>query len=106
MSVPGWLALGYAAVLVLVLAGTLITVVWLLSRIARSVRQIGAALQEVERHTRPLAGELRPLDDSLTQVAESLARVRGHLAAAEAQPAPPPHDAALQTARARGDERR
>jgi hypothetical protein len=79
------LTIGYVVTLVIVLAASLITILWYLWRIATLMRQVKEALIEVERNTQPLEASLTPVNQSLEGVASALVRTRDHLAATEAQ---------------------
>jgi len=59
-----WLTIGYAAVLVLALAVSLIAILVQLWRIGTVLRDIGGALREVRTATGPLGGYLQSLHDA------------------------------------------
>jgi hypothetical protein len=78
-----WATVAYAVILGLVLAATLITVLWALWGIGTVLGQINVALAQVERHTQPLASLLAPANQGLAQAATALLAARDHLAATD-----------------------
>lgn len=68
MEALHWLTLGYAAVLVLALAVSLIAILVQLWRIGTVLGEIGGALSEVRTSTAPLGGYLKALHDVFVDV--------------------------------------
>ena len=83
-------SLAYAAILVLALAGVLVTIWILLLRISGVLSRVQAHLEEVARLTQPLNGQLGALTTAVVTGAETVSRsvdtfadsVRTHLHAA------------------------
>ena len=68
MEALRWLTLGYAVVLVLALAVSLIAILVQLWRIGTVLAEIGAALTEVRTSTTPLSSYLKALHDAFVDV--------------------------------------
>ncbi len=83
-TVLTWLTVGYVVILVLVLAATLITVLWALWSTGSALGKVAEALIEVERNSAPLEGVLVPVNEGLVTVAGALVSARDHLAATDA----------------------
>lgn len=78
------LTVGYAVVLVVVVAVSLIVIGRTLWSVAGSLDQIADGLRIVERQTAPLAGYVTALNDGLGQVAAGLLETAEHLDGADA----------------------
>ena len=65
------LTLGYLAVLVAALAGSLIAILVELRRIGGGLAEVGAALTRVRDHTAPLSGHLEAVRDASVALAET-----------------------------------
>ena len=74
----------YTLILVLVLAVTLITIVFYLWRIGSTLAQIGDGLKVVERQTEPLAEKLDQINGGLAAVSQGLSHSADELAATDA----------------------
>ncbi len=68
------------AIVVLVLAFTLISVAVALSRSARHIRAIAGGLEAVDGYTAPLGGHLTTINDALGKLLRGLSSADGHLA--------------------------
>lgn len=77
MSVLGWLTLGYAAVLVIVLATSLTAIALYLRSTSRLLGEAREALERVRDHTAPLEGPLAALEAAVSEVAEQAADAIG-----------------------------
>lgn len=91
-----WLTGIYLAILVLVLAFAVGSVLFYLWRIGTTLRAIANGLSAVEGHTRPLGEKLGAANAGLGAIAGSLSSARDHLVAT---------DAALATLTSGGEER-
>jgi hypothetical protein len=78
-----WLTGIYLAVLVLVLAVTLLSVAFYAWRIGSTLRQIAGGLAAVQGHTEPLNAYLAATNDGLGAIAASLTSARDHLVATD-----------------------
>lgn len=74
---------GYALVLVVVIAVSLIVVGWGLWSIGTTLGRIAGGLKVVERQTAPLGGYVDALNGGLTTVKDGLLSVAGHLSDAD-----------------------
>jgi hypothetical protein len=73
----------YVIVLVLVLAATLITILYYLRKIGATLGQIAGGLQVVERQTAPLAEKIDGINGGLGAISANLGVAAGHLAATD-----------------------
>jgi uncharacterized protein YoxC len=76
------LTLIYAAVLVVALAASLITILVYLRRIATTLGEAHAALAAVRKETEPLAQHLQPVHDAIADSAQELAHAQQQIDAA------------------------
>ncbi len=76
-------SVGYVAVLVIVVAVSLIVIGRVLWSVAGSLGRIADGLLVVERQTAPLSGYVMALNDGLGQVAAALAETAEHLDVAD-----------------------
>jgi hypothetical protein len=77
------LTVAYAIILVLVLAATLITILYYLRKIGSTLGQIADGLQVVERQTAPLAEKIDAINGGLGAISTGLHGAAGHLAATD-----------------------
>lgn len=77
------LTVAYAVILVVVLAATLITILYYLRKIGSTLGQIAGGLQVVERQTEPLAGQIGAINGGLTSISAGLSGAAEHLAATD-----------------------
>jgi hypothetical protein len=77
------LTVAYVIVLVLVLAATLITILYYLRKIGTTLGQIAAGLQVVESQTEPLADKIDGINGGLAAIASGLGVAAGHLGATD-----------------------
>ncbi len=77
------LTVAYALILVVVLAATLITIVFYLWKIGTTLGQIAGGLQTVERQTAPLAVQIDGLNAGLGAIGGGLGTAAGDLAATD-----------------------
>jgi hypothetical protein len=73
----------YALILVIVLAATLITILYYLWRIGTTLGKIAGGLQQVETQTAPLAEKIDGINAGLGAVKAGLGTAAGHLAATD-----------------------
>ena len=75
-----WLTVGYVVVLVLVLAATLIAILYYLRKIGGTLGQIAEGLSVVERQTAPLAEKIDAINGGLGAIGAGLAGAADELA--------------------------
>ena len=84
MAVLMWLTIGYAVILVLVLAVSLTIIAATLWSVGTTLGQVAGGLRVVEQQTAPLAGHLNGLNGGLGAVADGLRPATEHLAVTDA----------------------
>ena len=77
------LTAAYAVILVVVLAATLITILYYLRKIGDTLGQIAGGLQVVEQQTAPLGEKIDAINGGLAGIAAGLSGAAGHLAATD-----------------------
>ncbi|MFN8523747.1 MAG: hypothetical protein U0821_11675 [Chloroflexota bacterium] len=73
----------YALILVVVLAATLVTILFYARRIGTTLAQIGAGLTAVQGHTAPLTQKIDALNEGLGVVRDGLAGAAADLASVD-----------------------
>ena len=80
MTFLTWVTVIYAVVLVLVLAVSLITILYYLWSIGTTLGKISAGLGAVRQQTAPLAGHITAINDALEMVGDGLGAALDDLA--------------------------